>query len=98
MATYADIYNAATDAEIFQPRCYVAAWLVASNILADAQETSARKSWASKVVEERLAITSRQLAFQVLRDATVQTNPGAATDDQILQALISRLDVLVTLG
>lgn len=98
MANYADTYNTANDAVIFQPRCYVAMWLVAQDIIGDVNASAARKDWAAKVMAERLNITSRQLALQVLRNATVAAQLNNATDANILTGVLERLDDLVSIG
>lgn len=95
---YADIYNTANDAIVFQPRCYVACWLVAQDIISDVNAPPARKDWAAKVMSEKLNITSRQLALQILRNDVVETQLNNATDQQILTATLERLNDLVSIG
>lgn len=98
MANYVDTYNAASDAAIFQPKCYIAAWLVAQDIIGDVNATPERKDWAAKVMSERLNITPRQLALQVLRNSTVAAQLNNATDANILTGVLERLDDLVRIG
>ena len=95
---YADTYNTANDAAIFQPRCYVAMWLVAQDIIGDAQASQERKDWAYAVMAERVQITPRQLALQVLRSGPVAAALNNATDQQILTAVLERLNDLVQIG
>lgn len=82
---YADIYNAAVDS-IFQGRCYVAAWKAAQDIVNEDANTanhSARLDWALRALTDRLSITGKQLAMQVLRNGTIAANPGASTDNDL---------------
>ena len=97
MATYADIYNAAIDSN-YQGRCYVAAWLVAWDILGDSNAPQERKEWAGEVVQRRMAVTPEQLVMALMRNATVQAQVGAATDEQLLTAVLTGLDELVAAG
>lgn len=94
---YADIHNAAIDAN-FQGRCYVAAWLVAWDLIGNPAATEAQKDWAQKVVTERLSITPKQLAMALMRNQTVQTAIGSATDAELLAAVLTGLDDLVKAG
>ena len=98
---YADIYNAAVDTAIFQPRCMVAVWKAAHDILAEdpgTQDHQRRKAWAVNVLRDQVVITPKQLAMQVLRNATIAENPGAATDADIQFQVNSILADLLTIG
>lgn len=96
---YADTYNTAS-AENFQHAAYVAAWMIAQDIISTPIQntTPARKDWATKVMQERTNITPRQLAFQMLRNAAVLAAGVGASDQQMLTACLERLDDLVAIG
>ena len=97
---YADIYNAATDAN-WQGRCQVAMWKAAHDILAEDPETpdhERRHDWAVSALRDQLTITPKQIAMQVLRNATIAANPGAATDSDIQFQVNSILGDLLTIG
>lgn len=97
---YADIYNAATDAA-FQGRCYVAAWKAAQDILSEAENTpnhAARLDWAIRALTDRLAITGKQLAMQVLRNGTIAANPGASTDNDLSFQVATVIGDLIRIG
>lgn len=96
---YADTYNTANDAN-FQGMAYVAAWTVAQDIAGTplANTTPERKAWALRVMSDKMQISARQLAFQMLRDATVRLKGVSATDPEMLNAALSRLDDLVSIG
>lgn len=100
MIAYADIYNAANDEINFQPRCYVACWVVATDLKGNPNERegSLRKVWAAKVIEDRLNITPKLLAFQLMRHPDVLANLNNSTDDQLRIAVLSFLDDLVAIG
>lgn len=95
--SYVDDYNTA-ESENFQKGCYVATWLVAQDILSDAQASAERKDWAQKVMEDRTSITLRQLSFQMMRHAPLKAAGGAASDAVFLEAALVRLDDLVRIG
>lgn len=98
---YADIYNAATDTAIFQPRCMVAMWKAAQDIMAEDPQTaehSRRVSWATNVLRDAVSITPKQLAMQVLRNATIAGNPGAASDADIQFQVNSVIGDLLNIG
>lgn len=98
---YADIYNAAVDTAIFQPRCMVAVWKAAHDILAEDPGTpdhQRRKAWAVNVLRDQVVITPKQLAMQVLRNTTIAENPGAAPDADIQFQVNSILADLLTIG
>ncbi len=97
---YADIYNAATDAN-WQGRCQVAMWKAAHDILAEDPGTpdhERRHDWAVSALRDQLTITPKQVAMQVLRNATIAANPGAATDSDIQFQVNSVLGDLLTIG
>lgn len=97
---YADIYNAATDAN-WQGRCQVAMWKAAHDILAEDPGTpdhERRHDWAVSALRDQLTITPKQIAMQVLRNATIAANPGAATDSDIQFQVNSVLGDLLTIG
>ncbi len=97
---YADIYNAATDAN-WQGRCQVALWKAAHDILAEDPGTpdhERRHDWAVSALRDQLTITPKQVAMQVLRNATIAANPGAAPDSDIQFQVNSVLGDLLTIG
>lgn len=97
---YADIYNAANDAN-FQGRCFAAAWKAAANILVEDPQTpnhAARLEWAFKALRDRLSISPRLLAMQILRNPTVAANPGAAQDSDLDFVIATYLDDLIAIG
>ena len=97
---YADIYAAATDST-FQGRCLVAMWKAAQDIAAEATNTAnhtARIDWATRVLQDRANVTPRQLAMQVLRNATIAANPTASTDGDLQFQVNSVLADLITIG
>lgn len=98
---YADIYNAATDTAIFQPRCMVAMWKAAQDIMAEDPQTAdhqRRVAWATNVMRDKAAITPKQLAMQVLRNATIAANPGAASDGDLQFQVNSVIPSLLDIG
>ncbi len=97
---YADIFNAATDVN-WQGRCQVAMWKAAHDIMAEdpqTQDHQRRKAWAVNVLRDQVAITPKQLAMQVLRNATIAANPGAASDNDLQFQVNSVLPDLLTIG
>jgi len=97
---YADIYNAANDAN-FQGRCWVAAWKAAQDILVEAANTpdhARRVAWATQILRDQASITGRQLAMIVLQNVTIAANPGAAADADLQFQINSAMDQLLTLG
>ena len=94
---FADIHNLAINAG-FQGQCYVAAWMVANDILADSNAAPARKDWARRAIADKLSITPKQLAFQVLRNAVVQTAGVNSTDAQFTTAVQAQIATLVAIG
>lgn len=98
--SYADIYNAATDV-LFQGRCQVAMWKAAHDIMAEdpqTQDHERRVSWAWYVLRDRAIISPKQLAMQVLRNATIAANPGASSDGDIQFQINSVLNALMDIG
>lgn len=97
---YADIFNAANDT-LFQGRCQVAMWIAAQNISAEDGATpqhQQRADWANRVLQDRATITPRQLAMQVLRNATIAASPGAALDGDIQFQVNSVIASLIAVG
>jgi hypothetical protein len=97
---YADIFNAATDS-MFQGRCQVAAWIAAQNIISEDPQTPdhpARINWAINILRDTASITPKQLAMQVLRNATIAGNPGASSDGDIQFQVNSLVADLVVIG
>jgi hypothetical protein len=97
---YADIYTAATDAA-FQGRCLVASWKAAQDIMAEAPQTAdhaRRLAWATNVLRDTAAITPKQLAMQVLRNATIAANPVTASDNDLQFQVNSVVADLLNIG
>ena len=61
---YADTYNTANDAAIFQPRCYVAAWLVAQDIISDGGASAAPSATGNVVQRIGFAVAATEINFQ----------------------------------
>jgi hypothetical protein len=98
---YADIYNAANDAAIFQPRCVVAMWTAATNITNEATNVPDhfnRLDWANKVLRGQVTIPQRVLAALVLQNTTIAANPGAALDADIQFQVNSIIPTLIAIG
>lgn len=94
------IYTAANDAE-FQNRCKVATWVAAQNIAAEDPATDnhgMRFDWAMRVLQEKVGITGRQLAMQVLRSADIAADPTGCSDDAIQQQTNSVIDAIIAIG
>lgn len=89
---YADIWANANDAD-FQGRCWAALWDIANKVMAsasgypasgqEAASAASDQSFAASVLKDETRITGRQLAQQVLRNATIASNPAGATDNDI---------------
>lgn len=97
---YTDIFDAANN-QAFQGRCQVAMWKAAQDIAAEAVGTvnhPARMDWATRVLHDRANVTPRQLAMQVLRNATIAAAPLLATDDDIQFQVNSTVDSLIAVG
>lgn len=97
---YADIYTAANDVT-FQGRCQVAMWTAAQAIASEATNTSnhaARIDWAARVLTDRANITPRQLAMQVLRNATIAAAPASASDGDLQFQVNSVVGDLIAIG
>jgi len=98
---YADIYNAANDTAIFQPRCIVATWIQATAIVNESTGTPnhiQRLDWANKVLRGTLQIKPFTLAELVLQDSSIAANPGASTDLQIQTQVGNILGTLLEIG
>jgi hypothetical protein len=97
---YADIFNAANDL-LFQGRCQVAMWTAAQDIMAESPLTDhhqQRADWANVVLQDKAKVSPRQVAMQVLRNATIAANPGAASDGDIQFQINSVIANLIALG
>ena len=97
---YADIYNAAND-PLFQGRCMVALWIAAESIVNEdpgTQNHAARLAWALRVQQGKLNITPANLAQAILRNATIASNPGAASDSDLDFQVGSVLPYLLLVG
>lgn len=98
--SYAIIYAAANDAT-FQGRCQVALWGAASDIVNEPPDTvnhAARLDWATRVLQDNVAISARQLAIQVLRNATIAADPVGAADGDLQYQVNSILPALLVIG
>jgi phage tail tape-measure protein len=98
---YADIYNAANDAAIFQPRCVVAMWTAATAIQNEAANTTdhaIRLDWANRVLRGQVTIPQRVLAALVLQNPTIAANPGATLDADIQFQVNSIVLTLIAIG
>lgn len=88
---FIDVFNAASDAD-FQGRCLAAAWQTAQHVIAgdEGYDASApSKDFAYSLLRDQSRITPRQVAMQVLRNATIaskvatETTPDTSTDSEI---------------
>jgi len=82
---YSDIYTAANDAT-FQGRCLAAAWQTAQHVVAgdEGYDASApSKDFAYSLLRDQTRITAKQVAMQVLRNATIAANVSTSTDSDI---------------
>lgn len=82
---FIDIYNAASDAD-FQGRCMAAAWQTAQHVIAEDSGynvTLDSKNFALKLLRDQATITPRQVAMQVLRNATIAGNVSGSIDSDI---------------
>lgn len=88
---YADIYTAAND-EAFQGRCMAAAWSIAAaiqrnetltNSASASLNTDSCKNFALKLLRDQATVSPKQVAMQILRNATIAGNVGASTDSDI---------------
>jgi len=87
---YIDIWTNANDAT-FQGRCWAAFWDVANKVYdgdvgfpaAGQEDALTDGSFALSILRDATAITSRQLAQQVLRNTTIAANPATAVDGDI---------------
>lgn len=98
--SYATIYIAANGGE-FQGRCQVAVWKAAQDIAAESpgvENHQERIDWATRVLQDRPNITPRQLAMQVLRNATIAAAPDSASDSDIQFQVNSVVDDLIAIG
>lgn len=98
--SYLVIFQTTNDAN-FQGRCQVAMWRTAQDISAEDPATpghAMRKDWAERVLGDRAAITPRQLALQVMRNAQIANDPTLATDGDIQYQMNSIVDSLLLIG
>jgi len=88
---FTDIYTAAND-ETFQGRCLAAAWSIAAaiqrnetltNAASQSLNTESCKNFALKLLRDQATISPKQVAMQILRNATIASNVGASTDNDI---------------
>ncbi len=82
---FSDIYTAAND-ETFQGRCLAAAWQTAQHVIAgdEGYDVSApSRDFAYSLLRDQTRITAKQVAMQVLRNATIAANVAASTDNDI---------------
>lgn len=80
-----DIFTAANNAD-FQGRCMAAAWQTAQHVIAGDEGynvTQPSKDFAYSLLRDSAQITPRQVAMQVLRNATIAGNVAASTDNDI---------------
>lgn len=90
--SYAAIWTHAND-ETFQGRCWAALWDIANKVVAGdtgypaVDQVSVQPlddvTYALKVLRDEARCTGRQLAQQVLRNATIATNPAIAGDSDL---------------
>ena len=98
--SYTTIFDAAENA-LFQKQCTVATWKAAQDILGEdpsTQNYGARRGWATNILQGFAKITPRQLAVQVLRNATIAANAASATDGDIQFQVNSIISDLVAIG
>jgi len=98
--TYLAIFGAANDAD-FQSRCKVAMWLAAQDISTepdDAPDTTTRKEWARRVLQDVVTIKPHVLAMQVLRNPGIAANPAIAPDDDIQFQVNSVISSIIAIG
>lgn len=82
---FSDIYTAAND-ETFQGRCLAAAWQTAQHVIAGDEGYDASvpgKDFAYSLLRDQTRITAKQVAMQVLRNATIAANVATSTDSDI---------------
>jgi hypothetical protein len=82
---FSEIYLAANDA-VFQGRCMAAAWQTAQHVIAgdNGYDVSApSKDFAYSLLRDQTRITPKQVAMQVLRNATIAANIAGSTDSDI---------------
>jgi len=83
--SFSDIYTAANDAT-FQGRCLAAAWQTAQHVIAGDEGydvTAPSKDFAYSLLRDQTRITAKQVAMQVLRNATIASNVATSTDSDI---------------
>jgi len=80
-----DVYIASNDAE-FQGRCWAAATITAQHVIVEDEGydvSLASKNYALKLLRDESSVTERQIAMQVLRNATIASSPSTASDSDI---------------
>jgi hypothetical protein len=98
--SYAAVFDAAND-PAFQGRCVVATWMAAKDVLTESRDTpnhAVRRQWALNTLRGNTAITPRNLAIQVLRNATIAAAPATASDNDLQFQVNSILDDLIEIG
>lgn len=73
---FTDVYTAANN-ETFQGRCLAAAWQTAQHVVAgdEGYDVSApSRDFAYSLLRDQTRITAKQVAMQVLRNATIASN------------------------
>ena len=96
----ADVYTAANN-ETFQGRCMAAAWQTAQHVIAadEGYDVSApSKDFAYSLLRDQTRITAKQVAMQVLRNATIASNVAASTDSDLDWQIKSVWADLVSIG
>jgi hypothetical protein len=89
---YSDIWTNANDAD-FQGKCWAGLWDIANKVIAGdsgypaagqaAAASASDYAFAASILKDEVRITGRQLAQQVLRNATIAADPSAATDNDL---------------
>jgi hypothetical protein len=86
---YSDIWTHANDAD-FQGRCLAALWDISNKVVAGdegypaaGQVGAGDEAFALSVLKDETRLTGRQLAQQVLRNATIAANPAIAADNDL---------------
>jgi hypothetical protein len=97
---YLGIYGMANDAA-FQSRCRVAMWCAAQDISVepeDTPDTTTRKEWAKRVLQDVVTIKPHVLAMQVLRNPVIAADPTSAPDDAIQFQVNAAISSIIAIG
>lgn len=97
---YLSIYGAAND-QAFQSRCKVAMWLAAQDISVepeDTPDTTTRKEWARRVLQDVVTIKPHVLAMQVLRNPQIAASPASAPDGDLQFQVNSVINSIIAIG